>query len=113
METSVQGIVVMTTTQDPAEADRLAEELVRQGLAACVQTTAIRSHYLWEGKLEQQAELLLLIKTIAARYEEVEAFLRAHHSYSLPEIAMLPMTGGSASYLDWLGRNAGGKTSAT
>jgi periplasmic divalent cation tolerance protein len=113
MEMPVEGIVVMTTTQDPAEADRLAEELVRRGFAACVQTTAIRSHYLWEGKLEQQAELLLLIKTTASRYDEVEAFLRAHHSYALPEIAVLAMTGGSADYLDWLGRNAGGKTSAT
>ncbi len=108
METSNQGCVIMTTTRDAAEADRLAEQLVRRGFAACVQTTLIRSHYIWEGKLERQAEQLLLIKTTEARYGEVEAFLRDQHSYALPEIGMLPMAKASVDYLSWLRQNTVG-----
>ena len=76
-----EACVIMTTTHDPAEAGRLAEGLVRGGLAACVQSMPITSHYLWEGRLERQAEQLLLIKTRADRFAEVEAYVRNNHSY--------------------------------
>ena len=102
MDTPLEGCLVMTTTSDAAEADRLADNLVRQGLAACVQITAVNSHYIWEGRLEKRDEQLLLIKTSLAGYEQVEAYLRRTHSYSLPEIARWTMSGASPDYLRWL-----------
>ena len=92
----------------PPEAGRLADDLVRRGLAACVQIASVDSHYLWEGRLEQQAEYLLLIKTSLARYEQVEAYLRRTHSYSLPEIARWTMSGASPDYWRWLMDNSRG-----
>jgi len=108
MESASDGCVIMTTTGDPEEADRLAEGLVRQGMAACVQVAAVSSCYVWEGKLERQSEQLLLIKTTAGQHAAVEAYLRRNHSYSVPEIAVLLMTGGSADYLAWLRQNSRG-----
>ena len=102
----------MTTTNDAMEAERLAHQLVRQGLAACVQSASVTSQYLWEGKLEHQAEFLLFIKTVASRYAQVEEFLRRTHSYSVPEIAMLPVAGGSDDYLSWLRRNSRGENTS-
>jgi periplasmic divalent cation tolerance protein len=107
-----EACVIMTTTNDPAEADRLAEGLVRGGLAACVQAAPITSHYMWEGQVERQAEQLLLIKTRADRFAEVEAYLRNNHSYEAPEILMVPATGGSEGYLSWLRENSRGPASA-
>ncbi|HET7009486.1 MAG TPA: divalent-cation tolerance protein CutA [Anaerolineales bacterium] len=109
MESSQRGCVIMTTTNDAAEAERLAHQLVRRGLAACVQSASVTSHYLWEGTLERQAEFLLFIKTVVSRYAQVEEFLRRTHSYSVPEIAMLPLAGGSDDYLGWLRQNSRGE----
>jgi periplasmic divalent cation tolerance protein len=103
-----EACVIMTTTSDPAEADRLAEGLVRGGLAACVQAAPVTSHYVWEGKLERQAEHLLFIKTASARFADVEAFLRENHSYEVPEILMMPVSSGSDNYLSWLKENSRG-----
>ena len=108
MVTPLEGCLVMTTTSDAAEADRLADDLVRQGLAACVQIAAIKSHYMWEDRLERQDEQLLLIKTSLGRYEQVEAYLRRNHSYSLPEIARWTMSGASPDYMQWLTDNSRG-----
>lgn len=108
MDTPLEGCVVMTTTSDAAEAERLADDLVRQGLAACVQIAAVHSHYMWEGRLERQSEQLLLIKTSLARYSQVEAYLQGTHSYTVPEIVRLAMTGGSSDYLRWLTDNSRG-----
>ena len=108
MDALLEGCVVMTTTSDAAEARRLAEDLVRQGLAACVQIAAVNSHYMWEGRLERQDEQLLLIKTSLARYGQVEAYLRHTHSYAVPEIARWTMSSASPDYLRWLTDNSRG-----
>jgi uncharacterized protein involved in tolerance to divalent cations len=112
MDTPREGCVIMTTTGNADEADRLAEGLVRLGLAACVQILPITSRYVWDGKLERQAEHLLLIKTLSARFEQVEAFLRGTHSYSIPEIVLLPWAGASDDYFRWVKENAGGQPSS-
>ena len=112
MDTPLEGCVVMTTTSDAAEAERLADDLVRQGLAACVQIAAVHSHYMWEGRLERQSEQLLLIKTSLARYAQVEAYLRRTHSYTVPEIARWTMSAASPDYLRWLIDNSRGANSA-
>lgn len=108
MDTLQERCAVMTTTSDAAEAQRLAEDLVRQGLAACVQIAAVNGHYMWEGRLERQNEQLLLIKTALARYAQVEAYLRRSHSYTVPEITRFTMSGASPDYLRWLVDNSRG-----
>ena len=97
--------VILTTTDSQAEADHLGSMLVSQGLAACVQVTAITSTYTWEGTLHKEPEWLLLIKTKAERYTQVESALRTHHTYNNPEIIQVPITTGSQPYLQWIDKN--------
>lgn len=94
--------VVLTTAGTEEEARRLAEGLVAGKLAACVQVLPVTSTYIWQGQLHRDPEWLLLIKTTAARYGDVEAFIREHHSYQVPEIVQLPIQRGLAAYLAWV-----------
>ena len=96
-------IVVITTTETTAEAERIAEYLVEQHLAACVQILPpLRSIYRWQGKVEKSNENLLLIKTVSEKYAEIEAAIKSQHSYENPEIIALPVEFGSTNYLSWL-----------
>jgi periplasmic divalent cation tolerance protein len=105
-----QHIVIFNSCPDQATADRIARALVEERLAACVnQLAAVRSIYRWQGKLDDEPEVLLLIKTTVARLAELEMRLRAMHPYEVPEIIALPVIGGSADYLAWVAR----ETSAT
>lgn len=101
---SPAALVVLCTA--PADGDvalTLARGLVEQKLAACVNLIPeARSIYRWKGKLEDERETQLVIKTQHSRYAEVEAWLRAHHPYDEPEILALPVVAGSPSYLGWL-----------
>jgi periplasmic divalent cation tolerance protein len=94
--------IVLTTAGSADEADRLAEALVVERLAACVQTTPIVSRYVWKGELQKDAEVLLLIKTRAELFEAVRARIRALHSYETPEVLMADVAAGDADYLAWL-----------
>lgn len=94
--------IIMTTTDSQEEANRLAKLLVTQRLAACVQTTPITSTYTWQEKLHLESEWLLLIKTRADRYEDVQGALLKAHSYQTPEILQAPITQGSHAYLAWI-----------
>jgi periplasmic divalent cation tolerance protein len=94
--------IVLTTVADAEEARRLAEGLLDQRLAACVQMLPIHSTYRWKGAIENQAETLLLIKTKSPLYPEIEAYLRAKHSYETPEIIQIPIEAGFAGYLGWI-----------
>ena len=94
--------VVMTTTATDGEAQALARLLIEQQLAACVQRHIINSTYGWEGRVCEAAETLLLIKTERSHYPAVEAFIRANHSYTVPEILCLPVQAGSTPYLQWI-----------
>jgi periplasmic divalent cation tolerance protein len=95
--------VILTTTPNQAEADRLAELLVSRRLAACVQISPIASCYMWQGNVTKETECLLLIKTAAHLYSEVEAAILENHSYEIPEIVQLPVAHGSERYLAWIG----------
>jgi periplasmic divalent cation tolerance protein len=96
-------LVVITTSPSIEEAESLAEKLVTEKLAACVQVLPqITSFYFWEGKIQRDAECLLWIKTLPAKYDEVEAFILANHSYSVPEIVALDAARISESYSDWM-----------
>ncbi len=94
--------MVLTTTPNREEARNLARGLVHERLAACVQLLDIESVYWWENAVQQDAEVLLLIKTLCERYEEVEHYIKAHHSYEVPEILQIPTTAGYTGYIEWL-----------
>jgi len=96
--------VILTTAGSSPEAAALADGLVSERLAACVQMLPINSTYVWEGAVQRDAETLLLIKTRSDAYAAVEAYIREHHSYSVPEILCLPVTAGSSDYLGWIDR---------
>jgi periplasmic divalent cation tolerance protein len=100
-ETTVRAL--LTTAPDADTAASLARALVGERLAACVNVVpGVRSFYRWEGDVQEDAEVLLIIKTQAARQEEVAARIKALHPYALPEVLVLPVVGGSVSYLDWV-----------
>jgi periplasmic divalent cation tolerance protein len=98
--------IVQTTLDSEDKAQALAEALVEARLAACVQIQPIQSVYRWEGKLCREKEFLLLIKTRAARFDAIAAFIQARHGYTTPEIIQVAITNGSEGYLRWLDGNS-------
>lgn len=102
-DVKVDHYLVLNTCPDGETARRLAEALVEEKLAACVNILpGLSSVYRWKGAVEHEAEHLLLIKTTAGRYPELEQAIRARHPYEVPEIIALPLSAGSAPYLDWV-----------
>ena len=100
-------IVVFMTAANGEEATRLADMLVGAHLAACVQILPeMESVYRWQGKVERQAEVLLIAKTTRGKFDELEREVRALHSYDTPEIVAVPIVTGSVPYLEWLVRTA-------
>ena len=96
-------IVVLITAASREEADRIARRLVEDRLAACVTIVPqVRSIFLWEQKLSQEDEVLLLVKSRRARFAQLAAAVKRLHSYSVPEIIALPVVTGSADYLRWV-----------
>jgi periplasmic divalent cation tolerance protein len=97
-----EACVILVSAGSEAEAEAIAEVLVAERLAACVQLTPIKSRYVWKGAVQRDDEILLLIKTKAALFEAVRARVRTLHSYETPEVLMLPVAEGDADYLAWL-----------
>jgi periplasmic divalent cation tolerance protein len=97
------AVVVQTTAGSYEEASLLASSLVGRRLAACVQIVpGVESVYWWQGEVARGPEWLLLCKTTAAKYEELERAILELHSYTTPEVIALPVGRGSAAYLAWL-----------
>jgi periplasmic divalent cation tolerance protein len=95
--------LILNTCPDVAVAERLAGLLVEGGLAACVNIVpAISSVYMWQGKLQKDAEVLLLIKTTADNYDKVQQLILAEHPYELPEIVAVSFTDGLHGYFSWI-----------
>ncbi len=98
--------LVSVPEKDAPLAERLAKGLVQNKLAACVTRLAgAASNYVWEGKLEEDREILLMIKTRMALFPSVSRYIRENHPAKIPEIIALPLAAGDAPYLDWLGAN--------
>ena len=96
-------IVVLMTAASADEAERIAEMLVSQKLAACVQILpAIQSVYIWKGQVQRESEVLILAKTTQNNFAGLEREVRAMHSYETPEIVALPIVNGSPAYIEWL-----------
>ena len=97
-------LLVLCTCPDAATADALAQALVEERLAACVNVLpGVRSVYRWQGAVERTDEVLLLAKTTVARFDELEARIVALHPATLPEVIACDIAGGLDRYLAWVG----------
>lgn len=97
------SIIVFMTAPNMDEASRIAELVVQNKLAACVQILPeMQSVYRWQDQIERQTEILIIAKTVNSKFTELETQVRAMHSYETPEIVAAPITRGSTPYLEWL-----------
>jgi periplasmic divalent cation tolerance protein len=96
-------ILVLTTADSPELAARIANALVEAREAACVNIVpGLRSIYRWEGKVCDEQELLLVIKSTRDRFDAVRARIRQVHTYQVPEIVAVDIVAGDPDYLGWL-----------
>jgi periplasmic divalent cation tolerance protein len=103
MEKNDGFIVVHITATDESEARRLAELLLEQKKAACVNIVPeVSTLYRWKGKIENGSESLMIIKTRSLLLNDIIALVKTNHSYEVPEVIAFPVTGGSPEYLGWL-----------
>lgn len=102
---TAENLVVLVTTASVEEARAIAQTVVEERLAACASIVdRVQSIFRWEGAVQSEQESLLIIKTTAARFSELEARIKAVHSYCVPEIIAVPIQMGAESYLTWLNR---------
>ncbi|MEP6923132.1 MAG: divalent-cation tolerance protein CutA [Pyrinomonadaceae bacterium] len=102
----MKAIMVFITSANREEAEKIARILVEERQAACVQILSqIKSFYRWQGEVIQDKEILLLAKTTAENFAELEKTVCANHSYEVPEIVAVPATQISEPYLNWLWEN--------
>ena len=99
--------IVSTALPDRAEARRIAEILLDERLAACVQILDMESHYVWKGQAMAEPEVMLLAKTRASLFEAAIARIKALHPYEVPEIVAQPFAAGFAPYLAWIADSTG------
>ena len=101
---SSSACLVLTTAPDRAVAERIAQALCEERLAACVNLlSGVHSIYRWEGKIERAEEVQLIIKTSEARFAAVAARMRELHPYQVPELLKLRVDAGADAYLAWIG----------
>ena len=104
----MSAIVVIVTASNEEEAAKIGKALVDERLAACANIVPnIRSIYRWEGKVQDEPEALMLIKTTEDMFEALAARVKELHSYSVPEIIALPIGAGSTDYLNWISESTG------
>lgn len=103
-----EAIVILCTCPDEDVALRLANGLVEGNLAACVNILpAIRSIYRWQETVMDDEEVLMVIKTLASRFETIEAWLLEHHPYDVPEVIALPAERVAVKYMAWINSSVG------
>lgn len=99
----MQPHIVFITAGSAEEAERIARALVEERLAACANIVpGVTSVYRWEGQVQSDSEVLLVVKTADSRLSRIVERVKELHSYDVPEVVALPITGGSADYLAWL-----------
>ncbi|MGC4115553.1 MAG: divalent-cation tolerance protein CutA [Myxococcales bacterium] len=97
------SVVVLVTAPTAEKAAEIARVVVEERLAACVNVVpALRSIYRWEGKVQDDAEALMVVKTQARTFERLRARIVSLHPYRCPEVLALPVVAGHAPYLEWL-----------
>ncbi|CAM8936036.1 unnamed protein product [Rhodiola kirilowii] len=103
---TVPSIVVYVTVPNKELGKKLAESIVKEKLAACVnRVPGVESVYQWKGEIQTDSEELLIIKTRESLLEALTEHVKANHEYEVPEVIALPITGGSIPYLEWIKSN--------
>jgi len=96
-------VVVLVTTADKQEAEKIIRRLLDEKLVACANIVGpVSSHFHWSGKIEEAEECLVLMKSRKDLFEKLAETVKSLHSYEVPEILALPIINGSKTYMDWL-----------
>ena len=102
---TTEYITVFITAPNEKEASSISQTIVGERLAACVNIIpSVRSIYRWQGRVEDEQEVLMIVKTKKSLFERLQQRVKELHSYEVPEIIGLPLAEGSKEYLDWLGQ---------
>jgi periplasmic divalent cation tolerance protein len=105
----IEPLIILTTVGNAEQGRRIARELVEARLAACVSCLPnMISYYRWSGRVEEDTETLLLIKSTGERVDDLKGYLLRVHPYEVPEFLVLPVREGGEQYLRWLGECTGG-----
>lgn len=103
MSTNTNFIIVLVTTANKAEAEKISQALLKEKLIACSNIiTPVSSFFHWTSKVEKAEECLILMKSRMDLFAELNERLKELHSYEVPEVLALPIVGGSKAYLDWM-----------
>jgi len=94
--------IILTTCADSDKAQPIINALLNEKLASCVQVMPINSHYIWEGAVQHEDEVLLIIKTRFDSFKRIEETILRLHDYEVPEIVQIPISDGHDHYLSWL-----------
>ncbi len=97
-----QMCVLLTTLANAKESQKMSQMLIDQKLAACTQEFEVSSRFRWNDEIQSETEVVMLVKTAPDRVEATVEAIRAVHSYDLPEIIVLPVSGGLRAYIDWV-----------
>ncbi|KAL3825248.1 hypothetical protein ACJIZ3_021277 [Penstemon smallii] len=102
-KTTVPSIVVYVTVPNKEAGKKLAESIVKERLAACVnRVPGVESVYEWKGEIQTDSEELLIIKTRESHLEALTQHVKANHEYEVPEVIALPILGGNLQYMEWI-----------
>jgi periplasmic divalent cation tolerance protein len=94
--------MIITTCADKEAAQAIAQVLLEKRVAACVQMLPVESTYVWQGKICDDNEIILFIKSKAGLFDKIAAVIKKNHSYEVPEIIQIPITAGLPGYLKWI-----------
>ncbi len=105
MSVAGDALVVLVTAPSAEKAAELGRAVVSERLAACASVVpGLRSIYWWEGKVQDEAEALLLLKSTRARFDALRDRVLELHPYQVPEVVALPVEAGSRAYLEWIAK---------
>jgi len=100
---TTEYITVFITAPNEEEASKISRTIVEERLAACVNIIrSVRSIYRWQGRIEDESEVLMVVKTKRTLFDRLQKRVKELHTYAVPEIIGLPVIEGSKEYLDWL-----------
>ena len=103
MNSNTNYIIVLVTTANKAEAEKIAQTLLKEKLIACANIiNPVTSFFHWKGKVDKAEECLVVMKSRVDLFSELVECLKGLHSYEVPEILALPIVEGSKAYLDWM-----------
>lgn len=102
-------IIIKTTYPNKNSAIKLSKILLKEKLAACIELKKIESLYSWQGKIENDAEISVAIKTVSKNFDKIAKIIKENHSYKLPQIIAIPLISGTKEYLSWIETNSKNK----